>query len=148
MADTTNRERSLLEQHCCSVNIDSLNSMQAPKITQKGKYKIYQFGNQTHDIWTAGGLDCSLSVAWIKNHVSSFELGFLNSFLGHNLLRNLSLVLFLLQRYKYSTKNVQKSMSDSTPQMIQLWPIRKQENNRKTFEAASEETTTRPRGQG
>ena len=31
---------------------------------------------------------------------SSFELGFLNIFSRQNLLRNLSLVLFLLQRYK------------------------------------------------
>ena len=37
-----------------------------------------------------------LLVPRIKNHLSSFELGFLNIFLRQNLLRSMSLVLFLL----------------------------------------------------
>ena len=38
-------------------------------------------------------------------------------------------------------KNVQKNTYDSTFEMIRLQPIRKQENNRKTFERASVEPT-------
>ena len=45
-----------------------------------------------------------LLVSRIKNHLSSFKLGFLNIFSPENLLRRLSLVLFLLQRYKYGAK--------------------------------------------
>ena len=59
-------------------------------------------------------------VARIKNHLSSFELGFLNISARQNLLHSLSLVLFLLQRYKYGAKNIQKTTFDSTFEMIQL----------------------------
>ena len=63
----------------------------------------------------------------IKNHLSSFEFGFLNIFSRQNLLRSLSLVLSLLHDWKYGTKNVQKTTFDSTSEMIRLWSIRKQE---------------------
>ena len=55
-----------------------------------------------------------LLIPRIKNHLSSLELGFLNNFSRQNLFRSLSLVLFLLQRYKYGAKNVQKTTFDST----------------------------------
>ena len=35
-------------------------------------------------------------------------------------------LLFLLQRYKYGAKNIQETTFDSTSEMIQLQPIRKQ----------------------
>ena len=50
-----------------------------------------------------------LLIPRIKNHLSSFELGFLNIFLRQNLLRSLSLVFFLLQRYKYGAKKCPKN---------------------------------------
>ena len=50
-----------------------------------------------------------LLVPRIKNHLSSFELGFLNIFSRQNLLRSLLLVLFLLQRYKYGAKKCPKN---------------------------------------
>ena len=52
-----------------------------------------------------------LLVPRIKNHPSSFELAFLNIFFRQNLLRSLSLVLFLLQPYKYSAKKCPKPHS-------------------------------------
>ena len=55
-----------------------------------------------------------LLVPQIKNHLSSFEFGFLNIFSRQNLLRSLSLVLSLLHHWKYGTKNVQKTTFDST----------------------------------
>ena len=62
-----------------------------------------------------------LLVPRIKNHLSSFELGFLNIFSGQNLLCSLSFVLFLLQRYKYGLKNSNKPCTfDSTSEMIRL----------------------------
>ena len=46
------------------------------------------------------GSTYTLLVPWIKNHLSSFKLGFLNIFSRQNLSRSeLSLVLFLSQRY-------------------------------------------------
>ena len=65
-------------------------------------------------------VNTGLLVPRIKNHLSSFELGFLNIFSRQNLLRSLSLVLFLLQRYKYGAKNVQKTTFNSTSEMIWL----------------------------
>ena len=50
-----------------------------------------------------------LLVPLIKNHLSSFKLGFLNIFSSQNVLRSLSLVLFLLQRYKYGAKKCPKN---------------------------------------
>ena len=61
-----------------------------------------------------------LLVPRIKNHLSSFELGFLNTFSRQNLLRSLSLILFLLQRYKYGAKKCPKTTFDSTSEMIRL----------------------------
>ena len=52
----------------------------------------------------AGQQIVDLLVPPIKNHLSSLELGFLNIFLRQNLLRSLSLVLFLLQCYKYGAE--------------------------------------------
>ena len=46
----------------------------------------------------------SLLVPRIKNHLSSFKRGFLNILSLQNVLLSLSVVLFLLQRYKYGTK--------------------------------------------
>ena len=57
----------------------------------------------------------NLLVPQIKNHLSSLELGFLNIFSRQNLLRSLSLVLFLLQRYKYDAKKCPKN-----PRLIRL----------------------------
>ena len=60
----------------------------------------------THYIWASTVVFSksvhffSLLVPRIKNHLSSFEPGFLNIFSRQNLLRSLSLVLILLQRYK------------------------------------------------
>ena len=51
----------------------------------------------------------ALLVSRIKNRLSSFELGFLNIFLHQNVLRSLSLILFLLQRYKYGAKRCPKN---------------------------------------
>ena len=68
-----------------------------------------------------------LLVPRIKNHLSSFELGFLNIFSRQNLLRSLALVLFLLQCYKYGANKCQKTTFDSTSKMIRLQPIRRQE---------------------
>ena len=50
-----------------------------------------------------------LLVPRVKNHLSSFELGFLNIFSRQNLLHSLALVLFLLQRYKYGAKKCPKN---------------------------------------
>ena len=50
-----------------------------------------------------------LLVTRIKNHLSNFELDFLNIFSRQNLLRSLSLVLFLLQRYRYGAKKCPKN---------------------------------------
>ena len=55
-----------------------------------------------------------LLVPRIKNHLSSFELGFLNIFSRQNLLRSLSLILFLFQCYKYGAKKCPKNTFDST----------------------------------
>ena len=65
----------------------------------------YEFNNSKNAMVTF------LLVPWIKNHLSSFELGFLNIFSHQNLLCNLPLIVFLLQRYKYGAKNVQKLRS-------------------------------------
>ena len=44
------------------------------------------------------------------------------------MVRSMSLVLFLLQRYKYGSKKVKKkTMFHSTFEMIRLQPIREQE---------------------
>ena len=56
----------------------------------------------------------------IKNDLSSFELDFLNIFSRQNLLRSLSLVLFLLQRHKYGAKKCPKTTFDSTSEMIRF----------------------------
>ena len=58
-----------------------------------------------------------LLVPRIKNHLSSFELGFLNIISRQNLLRSLSHVLFLLQRYKYGAKECPKTTFYSTFEM-------------------------------
>ena len=50
-----------------------------------------------------------LLVPRTKNHFSSFELSFLNIFSRQNLLCSLSLVLFLLQHYKYGAKKCPKN---------------------------------------
>ena len=74
-------------------------------------------------------------------HLSSFELGFLNIFSRQNSLRGFSLVLFLLQRYKYGAKKCPKNhvrfdfWDDSTLANQKIG------NNRKTFERASVEPT-------
>ena len=60
-----------------------------------------------------------LLVPQIKK-LSSFELGFLNIFSRQNLLRSSSLVLFLLQHYKYGAKKCPKTTFDSTSEMIRL----------------------------
>ena len=67
-----------------------------------------------------GSINYLLLVPRIKSHLSGFELSFLNIFSRKNLLRSLSQVLFLLQRYKYGSKNVQKATFNSTSEMIRL----------------------------
>ena len=59
----------------------------------------------------------SFLVPRIKNHLSSFELGFLKIFLHLDLLRSLSLVLFLYSATNVARKNVQKTTFDSTSEM-------------------------------
>ena len=83
---------------------------------------------------------CSiLLVPPTEHHLSSFKCGFLNIFSRQNLLRSLSRLLFLLRWNKYGAKKCLKNTFYSTFEMIQLWSIREQENNRKAFEGASME---------
>ena len=84
------------------------------------------------------GLGQVLSVSLVKNHLSSFKLGFLNIFSRQNLLRSLSLALFLLQRYKYGAKNVQ-----NVHVRFDFRQSENRKNNRKTFEGASVEPTSK-----
>ena len=51
-----------------------------------------------------------------QNHLSSFELGFLNIFSRQNLLR--SLYCFCYSATNMARKNVQKTTFDSTSEMI------------------------------
>ena len=69
----------------------------------------------------------SLLVPWIKNNLSSFELGFLNIFSRQNSLRSLSFVLLLLRLNKYGAKKCPKTTYDLTFEMIRLKPVRKKE---------------------
>ena len=50
-----------------------------------------------------------LLVPRINNHLSSFDLGFVNIFSRQNVLCSLSLILFLLQPYKYGAKKCPKN---------------------------------------
>ena len=77
-----------------------------------------------------------LLVPRIKNHLSSFELGFLNNFSRQNLLRNLSLALFLLQRCKYGAKKCPKNHV-----RVDFSESENRKDNRKNFEGASVEPT-------
>ena len=92
------------------------------------KYLVIYF---VHHILTR-----KLLVPRIKNHLSSFELGLLNIFSRQNLLRSLSLILFLLQRYKYGAKKCPKNHV-----RFDCSQSENRKNNRKTFEGASVEPT-------
>ena len=82
-----------------------------------------------------------LLVPRIKNHLSSFELGFLNIFRAKTCCVVYHSYCFCYRTANMARKNVRKATFDSTSEMIRLQPIRKQENNRKTFEGASVEPT-------
>ena len=74
---TPQNKREACWNSTVAASIGIQNNMQGSKIIGK-KHKIHQFGIQTHDNRSASALDCSLLVPQVKNHFSSFELGFLN----------------------------------------------------------------------
>ena len=72
----------------------------------------------SEDCWLA----VQLLVPRINNHLSSFELGFLNIFSRQTMWHSLSLVLFFffffLRCNKYGEKNVKETIFDSAFEMI------------------------------
>ena len=80
-----------------------------------------------------------LLVPWIKNYLNSFEIVFLSIFSRHNLLCRS--YCFSYGATNTARKNIRKTTFHSTFEIIRLKPIRKKENNRKTFEETSVEPT-------
>ena len=84
-----------------------------------------------------------LLVPRINNHLSSFELGFLNIFSRQNLLHSLSLVLFFYGATNMARKMSRKPHSIRFLRWFDISQSENRKNNRKTLERASVEPTIR-----